>query len=76
MGTHPKAPCTVPSDGTSLSDWLMKNPSAVGKNVAEKFPNPGELPYLFKVLSVNKALSIQAHPTKVTHTASTENFEK
>lgn len=24
----------------------------------------GELPYLFKVLSINKALSIQAHPTK------------
>ena len=30
-----------------------------------RFPAEGQLPFLFKVLSVNKSLSIQAHPNKV-----------
>lgn len=46
-----------------LSDWLRANQWALGDAVAAKYK--GELPYLFKVLSINKALSIQAHPAKV-----------
>jgi mannose-6-phosphate isomerase len=50
MGTHPSGPSRV-----QLADGSTKLLEAhVGR----------ELPYLFKVLSVKKALSIQAHPDK------------
>lgn len=66
MGTHSKGPSviTYPSNlsGQSLSSWLECNEWALGKDVAETFDK--KLPFLFKVLSINKALSIQAHPTK------------
>ncbi|KAL0332474.1 UNVERIFIED_CONTAM: Mannose-6-phosphate isomerase 2 [Sesamum calycinum] len=46
----------------SLKDWIEQNPSVLGDKVLQKWgPN---LPFLFKVLSVAKALSIQAHPDK------------
>ncbi|XP_073272861.1 mannose-6-phosphate isomerase 1-like isoform X2 [Primulina huaijiensis] len=46
----------------SLKDWIGKNPAVLGDKVLRKWgPN---LPFLFKVLSVAKALSIQAHPDK------------
>jgi len=50
MGTHPKGPAQVDlSDGVvPLLTFLKGKP----------------LPYLFKVLSVNQSLSIQAHPDK------------
>lgn len=66
MGTHPKAPATIKDGsipaGTPLGQWLAENPWALAKKVATQFE--GKLPFLFKVLSVNKALSIQAHPHK------------
>jgi mannose-6-phosphate isomerase len=46
-----------------LTAWLAKHPQALGQGVLSNF---GEcLPFLFKVLSVQKALSIQSHPDKV-----------
>ena len=67
MGTHPNGPSKlVPSSPSeseiSLSEWLDANNGALGGKVKEKFD--GKLPFLFKVLSVNKSLSIQAHPNK------------
>ena len=66
MGTHVRGPATIshPKEyaGILLSDWLKDNQWALGEDVASRFG--GELPFLFKVLSINKALSIQAHPTK------------
>ncbi|XP_052785072.1 mannose-6-phosphate isomerase-like [Mya arenaria] len=63
MGTHPSAPSTIPmADGQSLADWVQGNPDGLGKPVRERFG--GALPFLFKVLSVQKSLSIQAHPSK------------
>ncbi|XP_073145699.1 mannose-6-phosphate isomerase 1-like [Henckelia pumila] len=53
------------SDGcslVSLKDWIGKNPSVLGDKVLRKWG--ANLPFLFKVLSVAKALSIQAHPDK------------
>ena len=52
------------SDGSFvlLSDWLKDNPKALGDEVASKWDST--LPYLFKILSVRTALSIQAHPDK------------
>ncbi len=66
MGTHAKGPSKIshPKDleGLLLSDWLESNQWALGDTVAEKFH--GKLPFLLKVLSINIALSIQAHPSK------------
>lgn len=67
MGTHPSGPSSVMLKdgkiGSLLSHILQENPSFVGEKVREKFGQT--LPFLFKVLSVNTALSIQAHPDKV-----------
>jgi mannose-6-phosphate isomerase len=66
MGTHIRGPsriCRPPElAGKLLSDWLKTNQCALGEEVATRFN--GQVPFLFKVLSINKALSIQAHPTK------------
>ncbi|KAG6839413.1 Mannose-6-phosphate isomerase, partial [Tephrocybe sp. NHM501043] len=43
------------------------NPHLIGPAVARKFnAEDGNLPFLFKVLSIQKALSIQSHPDKQT----------
>lgn len=46
----------------SLKSWILKNPSVLGDKVLHRWGC--DLPFLFKVLSVAKALSIQAHPDK------------
>ena len=46
-----------------LSEWIESNKDVLGEAVKEAFDS--KLPFLLKVLSVNKALSIQAHPNKV-----------
>uniref|UniRef100_A0A0E0BWF3 Mannose-6-phosphate isomerase n=1 Tax=Oryza meridionalis TaxID=40149 RepID=A0A0E0BWF3_9ORYZ len=67
MGTHPSAPSSLLAadnggGGLLLREWLARNPAALGPAVAARWG--GDLPFLFKVLSVAKALSIQAHPDK------------
>jgi mannose-6-phosphate isomerase len=71
MGTHPTLPShtilpgSSSSDKVTLTSYLGKNPALIGKQVREKFASSeGELPFLFKILSIGKALSIQAHPDK------------
>lgn len=59
MGTHVNAPSTC--NGKLLSQILLQDPSLLGSLDSPS----GQLPFLFKVLSINKALSIQAHPDKV-----------
>ena len=64
MGTHPSGPSTVASDGQLLSAFIEKDSRAhLSDRIAAAY---GEktLPYLFKILSVQTALSIQAHPDK------------
>lgn len=64
MGAHPNGCSTVLSNGkeTKLSTLIAKDMNAfLSKEVATRF---GELPYLFKVLAAEKALSIQVHPNK------------
>lgn len=51
-----------PLSGQTLTDAILNHPNVLGGGVAEKFGH--QLPFLFKVLSVNKALSIQSHPDK------------
>ncbi len=65
MGTHPNAPARIEIDGglIPLDQFIAKFPNEIlGESVAQKFSN--KLPFLFKVLSANEALSIQAHPNK------------
>ncbi|PKL09208.1 MAG: mannose-6-phosphate isomerase, class I [Spirochaetae bacterium HGW-Spirochaetae-7] len=67
MGAHPKAPSIAidPLTGTrvALDALVAANPASVlGKSTVDRFD--GKLPFLFKVLSIAKPLSIQAHPTK------------
>ncbi|MQL99042.1 hypothetical protein Taro_031748 [Colocasia esculenta] len=75
MGTHPSGPSFLVAaavdagealgeekKGVPLKQWIEENPPVLGKKVVERWG--GDLPFLFKVLSVAKALSIQAHPDK------------
>lgn len=64
MGTHGSGPSFVVGAGgeKTLKQWVKENPGVLGDRVAGRWGN--DLPFLFKVLSVAKALSIQAHPDK------------
>lgn len=62
MGTHPKNPSRDVKTGRTLLDLVEDNRSLLSPAVAAKYGN--KLPFLFKVLSIDKALSIQAHPNK------------
>ncbi|KAK4490564.1 hypothetical protein RD792_001246 [Penstemon davidsonii] len=79
MGTHDSGPSSavvseLPNGGfingddnnhcklVSLKDWIKQNPDVLGDKVLQKWGS--NLPFLFKLLSVEKALSIQAHPDK------------
>lgn len=64
MGTHTNGPSKLLCGNKEmlLSEWIDKNTFVLGGTVREAFD--GKLPFLFKVLSVNRALSIQAHPSK------------
>lgn len=65
MGTHPKVPTKIYSNGEKLADLISSNPEKyLGSKIIAKFGSRTELPFLFKVLSIEKVLSIQAHPDK------------
>jgi mannose-6-phosphate isomerase len=62
MGTHPSNPSRDVRTGRTLLDLVSENQALLSANVAERYGE--KLPFLFKVLSIQKALSIQAHPDK------------
>ncbi len=62
MGTHPSNPSKDLTTGRHLLDLVGDNQALLGPTIAAKYGR--KLPFLFKVLSINKALSIQAHPNK------------
>jgi mannose-6-phosphate isomerase len=65
MGAHPSAPSRLERDGveTSLEAVIAADPvRELGETTAERFG--GRLPFLFKVLAAQKALSIQLHPDR------------
>jgi len=57
MGTHPILPSKL-LDGTTLPSALAHNSRLLGSHGHK------DLPFLFKVLAIRKALSIQSHPSK------------
>ncbi|CAJ1400722.1 unnamed protein product [Effrenium voratum] len=74
MGDHPSGPARVVSPrspehrdaatvkrSTPLQDVIKRSPSLLGPSLSDS----KQLPFLLKVLSIHKALSIQAHPDKV-----------
>ncbi|EOG1391570.1 mannose-6-phosphate isomerase, class I [Vibrio cholerae] len=64
MGAHPNGCSGIAINGkiVQLSDFIAQNPSLIlGEYTARQF---GELPYLFKILAAENALSIQVHPNK------------
>ncbi|KAF7408310.1 hypothetical protein HZH66_002847 [Vespula vulgaris] len=62
MGTHPNGPSYLKEKDISLEEYIQKNTNVLGIEIQQKFGS--SLPFLFKVLSIRKALSIQAHPDK------------
>ncbi|KAK5713971.1 Mannose-6-phosphate isomerase [Elasticomyces elasticus] len=62
MGTHPSNPSKDLTTGRTLLDLVQDNQALMSTEISKKYNN--KLPFLFKVLSINKALSIQAHPNK------------
>lgn len=70
MGTHPSVPSKVVEQGSAnngkvLRDLVSEHPEQLlHKDIINKFGSSKELPFLFKVLSIEKVLSIQAHPDK------------
>lgn len=62
MGVHPNGPSVIKHKSQSLNQVIEADPNLLGTAVVSNFG--AQLPYLFKVLSVEKALSIQAHPSK------------
>ncbi|OBA23537.1 mannose-6-phosphate isomerase [Metschnikowia bicuspidata var. bicuspidata NRRL YB-4993] len=83
MGTHPSVPSTIVDDkalqGKVLRDVVGGNAAVyLHPSVVRKFGSDKELPFLFKVLSIEKVLSIQAHPDKALaaqlHAADPKNY--
>lgn len=64
MGTHPSGPAAIrTSEGyVPLLEFIQKNRHFIG-NVPSDYPED-DLPFMFKILSIRTALSIQAHPDK------------
>lgn len=62
MGTHPSLPSKDVETQRSLLDLVQDNKALMSTQISDKFGE--KLPFLFKVLSIRKALSIQAHPNK------------
>ncbi|MDA3851283.1 MAG: mannose-6-phosphate isomerase, class I [Spirochaetaceae bacterium] len=65
MGAHPKAPSWVMTaqGKITLREWIDRNrENTLGIKIWEKFK---DLPYLFKILSIENPLSIQVHPNKI-----------
>lgn len=66
MGTHTTLPSKLAGTDTLLSDHIRAHPELLHQSIIEAYPNSkdGQLPFLFKVLSIGTALSVQAHPNK------------
>lgn len=64
LGAHPRGPARVATEagaGEALDAWIARDPVAVlGADVAARCD--ARLPFLLKILAVERALSLQAHP--------------
>lgn len=60
MGTHPGAPSLVSGTTQTLESFLHENINFFSSEHVKTFKK--QLPFLFKVLAIEKPLSIQCHP--------------
>ena len=58
MGTHPAGDAML-LDGEKLSDYINLHPEIIGQKRMDEY---GKLPLLFKILAIDKPLSLQCHP--------------
>jgi mannose-6-phosphate isomerase len=79
IGGHPKlsSEITINDKKYKLEEMAKNYPDEIlGKSVTKKFGN--KIPFLFKILSAERALSIQAHPNKeeaiTLHKNDSENY--
>jgi mannose-6-phosphate isomerase len=63
MGTHPSGPAKIYGSDEMFLEWITKHADVIGW-VPKDYTTEVNLPFMFKVLSINTALSIQAHPCK------------
>lgn len=66
MGTHKNGPAHLyKTPSTSLQSIILTDPARLlGAPVHDKWPDTPQVPFLFKILSIEKALPLQAHPDK------------
>lgn len=62
MGTHPTLPSRDLLTGRTLADLFQDNQALLSAKISNRFDK--KLPFLMKILSVQKSLSVQAHPNK------------
>lgn len=62
MGTHPSNPSKDLQTGRTLLDLVQDNEALLSSAAIARYGK--KLPFLFKILSISRALSIQAHPNK------------
>jgi mannose-6-phosphate isomerase len=79
IGVHPKAPSEllIGTEKISLVGLIEIFPIEIlGRRISDRFNKT--LPYLLKILSINKALSIQSHPSKelakILHEKDSQNY--
>ena len=61
LGAHPAGPATI--DGVPLNQLIDQEPAMIGDSARLEFE--GRLPYLMKLLSAARPLSLQAHPNRL-----------
>lgn len=66
VGTHPSCPTLISGTGETLDEFLKKdgNESKFFSAAHANSKFSGTVPFLLKILSIQTALSIQAHPCK------------
>ncbi|KAL4243515.1 Mannose-6-phosphate isomerase [Abortiporus biennis] len=65
VGTHPNGPAHLFHDSQELLSLIRSNPPHfLGNDLLERWPETTHVPFLFKVLSIAKALPLQAHSDK------------
>lgn len=85
VGTHPSLPSfvhTANGDAVPLHEFLASSSSQSSTFYSaehQQSPFSGQVPFLLKILSIGKALSIQAHPDKalaeVLHARDPKNYK-
>uniref|UniRef100_A0A915AHT3 mannose-6-phosphate isomerase n=1 Tax=Parascaris univalens TaxID=6257 RepID=A0A915AHT3_PARUN len=60
MGTHPDGPARVKRTNMKLSSYITESE----KSVYERNAKETHLPFIMKLMSIEKTLSLQVHPTK------------